>query len=355
MKDFLVLLSAAGGVAIFIYGLLKVGKSCEILASAIPDKIIYKTIKRPARGFLTGTLAAGITQSGAAVTMIAVGLAEAGAATLYNLAPLIAGANVGTTVTAQIVARTGGNYRLSAIVGALAAVAGVILFVSGKGKVSVAGEAFAGLGLMLFGINAISSRADEIIKLNFIRGISACDNPFLLFFASLALAGVTQSSSALTGMLVLLSENSIKAFYRAIFIILGSNVGSCVTVALSGAGKSVAAKQAACFNLIFNAFGAVVVFPAAVLFKEKIACLFPVAFIDAGRAIADFQTAFNFLSAVMAFPCLKPLTNITCKLVEKIDKLNKNAQKRRSKKSFEEKSCFIIDNFDDKVYNRRGK
>ena len=316
MMDFvLAVIVVLGGAATFVYGLKLLGEGTEKLVGAKLKKFVAGCVEKPFGGFLAGAAVAGVTQSSAAVTMVAVGLAEAGAITFLQAAPVVMGANVGTTVTAQFIAifGRGGDYKSA--VGALAAAAGVIFGFFKNKTLKNVGDARGGFGLMLSGLSALSGRINALKSYDFLSGFAYVDNPFLLFLLGAAVAAVTQSSSAITGILITFSENSFAAFYRAIFIITGSTVGSCAAVILSSANKSEPAREAAVFNFVFNAFGAILFLPILVATKNFLPVIFPHSATDAGRAMADFHTVFNLLSSLAAFPLLKFLCGVTQKLV----------------------------------------
>lgn len=328
MEIFSAVVSVIGGVATFVYGLKLLGEGTEKLVGYKLKKFVAGCVRRPFGGFLAGASVAALTQSSAAVTMVAVGLAETKAITFLQSAPVIMGANVGTTVTAQFVAifGRGGEYR--AAIGAISVAVGVGVCFLGKKSVKTVGELFVGFGLTISGLTALSGRIDTLKRLPFLRIFGGVENPLMLLFTGVVVAAVTQSSSAITGILITFSGNSITAFYKAIFIILGSNVGSCFAVILSSSDKSLPAKKAAVFNLVFNLFGALVFFPVLIALKNVLPAIFPHAATDAGRAMADFHTLFNLAASLLAFPLLKPLAAVTDKLSGgKIYKKKKNRVK----------------------------
>lgn len=349
MEVFLSFIAAAGGIAIFVYGLNTVARATERLFDGTAGKVAAFCVNRPVTGFISGAVLAGVTQSSSAVTAAAVGLIEAGAATFIKVAPMITGANVGTTVTAQIAARTGGGDVFSTVAAGATSIAGVVLYFCTEHRISAAGEVCLGLGLTLFGLGEISSRAEVLSRATTVKTVLGCDEPLVLFFGALVVSGFTQSSSALTAVLILTSENSATAFYRAIFVIAGANVGSCVAASFAGVGKTEEARNTAVFNLVFNFFGAAVFVPSAIIFKDTILDVVADADVDAGRAMANFHTLFNFISALLAFPVLRPLCALTRKLTEITRRATEKFIKSTRNKTFIDKSRFIIDNSADKV------
>lgn len=327
MELFLSVIVVAGGAATFVYGLKLLGDGTEKLVGGRLKKFVSACVGKPFGGFLAGTAAAGLTQSSAAVTMIAVGLAECGAITFFQSAPVVMGANVGTTVTAQFIAifGRGGDYR--AAVGAAAVAAGAILGFFKTETPKNAGDALVGFGLMVSGLAALSEKIVALKEIPIAVGFSAAGNPFLLFLTGAVAAAVTQSSSAVTGILITFSDNSFSAFYKAIFVILGSNSGSCAAVIFSSADKSLPAREAAVFNLVFNLLGGIVFFPVVMACKGVLPYIFPHSLSDAGRAMADFHTVFNLAASALAFPFLRPLTRLTEKIVSEKSKKTKNGVK----------------------------
>ena len=190
MDFFLAVIVVLGGAATFVYGLKLLGEGTEKLVGAKLKKFVAGCVEKPFGGFLAGAAVAGVTQSSAAVTMVAVGLAEAGAITFLQAAPVVMGANVGTTVTAQFIAifGRGGDYKSA--VGALAAAAGVIFGFFKNKTLKNVGDALVGFGLMLSGLSALSGRINALKSYDFLSGFAYVDNPFLLFLFGAAVAAV---------------------------------------------------------------------------------------------------------------------------------------------------------------------
>ena len=297
-----------GAVAAILYGLKLLGDGMEKLVASGADGLMRKAAKRPAGAYFSGLLIAGITQSSTATSMTAVSMVSAGACTLSSAAALIMGANVGTTVTAQIFAITGGGAGRS-VIGAAFLFFGVCASLFKTEKARFAGDASFGLGLVLCGLDAVGGNIQPLIDAPPLRYVLKCDNPILCFLIGVILTAVFQSSSAVTGILVLLCERGDTSFYNAVFVILGSNIGSCFSVAFASRKKSPQAKATAFFNLAFNALGALFVMPFPLFFKDAFLSLFSYSAQKAGKAAADFHTLFNVVSSVAFIPILKPFTN----------------------------------------------
>ncbi len=306
----------SGGVAAVLYGLRLLGDGLEKLLSVGADKFIRRAAGNPLSAYFSGLVIAGVTQSSTATSMSAVSMVSAGTCTLLSAAAIIMGANVGTTVTAQIFALTGGGIGRAVTGAAFLAIGAIASF--GKGEKSkFSGDAAFGLGLILCGLDSVGGNISPLVSLPAVKSLLGCDNAVLCFLLGVLSTAILQSSSAVTGVLVLLCERGETTFYNAIFIILGSNIGSCFSVMFSSGKKCAAARCAAAFNLVFNALGAFVVMPFCMIFKEGFVRLFLHGSIGAGRAAANFHTAFNIVSSVAFIPVLKPVTELIEKVVNR--------------------------------------
>ena len=298
----------SGGVAAVLYGLRLLGDGLEKLLSVGADKFIRRAAGRPISAYFSGLVIAGVTQSSTATSMTAVSMVSAGTCTLLSAAAIIMGANVGTTVTAQIFALTGGGIGR--------AVTGAAFLAAGE-KAKFSGDAAFGLGLILCGLDSVGVNIAPVVSLPAAGALLGRDNAVLCFLLGVLSTAILQSSSAVTGVLVLLCEKGETTLYNAIFIILGSNIGSCFSVMFSSGKKCAAARCAAAFNLVFNALGAFAVMPFCIIFKDGFVRLFLHGSIGAGQAAANFHTAFNIVSSVAFIPLLKPITELIEKVVNR--------------------------------------
>lgn len=306
----------SGGVAAVLYGLRLLGDGLEKLLSVGADKFIRRAAGRPISAYFSGLIIAGVTQSSTATSMTAVSMVSAGTCTLLSAAAIVMGANVGTTVTAQIFALTGGGIG-RAVTGAAFLAAGAFLTFRKGDKAKFSGDAAFGLGLILCGLDSVGVNIAPVVSLPAAGALLGRDNAVLCFLLGVLSTAILQSSSAVTGVLVLLCEKGETTFYNAIFIILGSNIGSCFSVMFSSGKKCAAARCAAAFNLVFNALGAFAVMPFCIIFKEEFVRLFLHGSIGAGQAAANFHTAFNIVSSVAFIPLLKPITELIEKVVNR--------------------------------------
>lgn len=316
-----------GGIAILIFGFNLISANTERLAEGRAKNIIRKNLKTPIGGLLTGTVVAGVTQSSVAVSVIAVSLVEAGTISFRSSAVVIMGANVGTTVTAQLLSLSGAS---GGIIGSIASIIGLLLSFSKNKTVKRLSNSVMGLGVLFAGLSIMTTSVKGLISAVWFRKIFLVESPFLLFLNGMVLTGITQSSSAVTGVTVILGASKIMPFTSATFFTLGANVGSCFFVVLSSLNKNVNARRSALFNLIFNLSGAILFFPFLLMFGEGITHLF-VKERGVGGAIADFHTVFNLVCALVFFPFL----GLFEKLIIKITSNNgKNCNQNRKRKSF---------------------
>ena len=303
-----------GGLAVFVFGLKCISHGSESLIVGKKTESFSRLVKNPICGVLTGATVAGVTQSSVAVSFITVGLVEAGVIPFSFSAPIIMGANIGTTVTAQLISLSGG---VGGIVGAFSSIIGLLLGFSKNNRLKTLGETSIGLGLLFAGLDIMDSSITGLLSYGWFTWLFTASNPLALFLNAMVLTSVIQSSSAVTGITVILANKGVVDFNSAVFLTLGSNVGSCFSVILASLDKSIEARKASCFNLCFNLLGAVLFFPFVLFCGDKITELFFTSGENIGRAIANFHTVFNLICAVVFLPFSKRLTNLISRIVTK--------------------------------------
>ncbi len=306
------ILTLLGGISVFIFGLKTISENAERLAAGKIEKTLKKFVANPVGGLAVGAVASAITQSSTAVNMLTVGFASGGSIPFYDLAAVVMGANIGTTATAQIISFSGlGGAQTGIFFAFLGLIAGLF-----KNKtVKHAGLSLVGMGLLFAGLAVMGDEITAFEHETWFRAVFLTDNGALLFFSGILLTAVTQSSSGVTGVMILLAGKGMMDFGGAAFMILGTNIGSCFAVIIASMNKSDSARCVAWFNLFFNVFGAILFIPFLTAFKEGITRLF-MGGGNAGRAIANFHTVFNLLSALIALPLLKPLSALVEKTVK---------------------------------------
>jgi len=248
-----------------------------------------------------------------------VGFVYAGLMTLYQATAFIMGANIGTTITAQIAALNSFDVTYYAIV--LALVGMVVSMVAKTQKSKSIGYAIAGLGLIFIGLELMSSamgavRADneELVKKIF----GAVTNPFLLLIIGIIFTALMQSSSAVTTIIIIMVSEGLQiggGGNAVLYLILGSNIGSCVTSLLSSIGAGSDAKCASLIHLLFNLFGSLLFFIMLVIWKDFMTVTFAKWFDMPGTQIAMFHTFFNLICTILFLPFINVFVFIATKLV----------------------------------------
>lgn len=300
-----------GGLGVFLFGMKILG---DYLQNAAGDKIKNMLGKVGNNRFAAvgiGTAVTAVIQSSSATTVMVVGFVNAGIMTLFQATGIIMGANIGTTITAQIVALS--VLPVTEIFVMLTGI-GFFLTMISKPKVKTAGMIIAGFGMIFSGLYIMSAAMNTVSQMEQIRNLfAAADDPFLLFFIGLAITGIVQSSSATTGILITMAGSGLVTLRAALFATLGINIGTCVTALLAGIGANANAKRASVIHLLFNCFGSLVFF---------ILCYFaPVdkwllaAFPEIETQIAMFHTFFNVITTLVLVWFIKPLVKLATLMV----------------------------------------
>lgn len=332
-SDVLTLLNSAffilGGIAVFMVGMNMMGASLESAAGKSMRRLMAKATKNRGIGVLTGAAVTAIVNSSAATTVMIVGFVNVGLMTLTQAASVIMGANIGTTISAFIMALSsaGGAFSVSAVF-ALIAFAGFVLTLVGKSeKIKRVGSILVGIGLIFIGLHVMSGAVSALMEGNigdlvgqmFIalgNGDKALTWEIpVLFLLGALLTAALQSSAALTAIVISLASAGLIKLEMAMCIILGANVGTCLTSIISSMGASVNAKRTAMVHLLFNVTGCVIfIFPVA--FAGKYIARFFNAFIPQTQwQIAVFHMIFNLTTTLILLPFIKVLVKLACIIV----------------------------------------
>ncbi len=323
IKAVLLILGALGA---FLVGMELLQSATEKLATTGLKKLFAKTSKNPLVGLGIGTLATMIMQSSGATTVMVVGFVNAGVMSLAQATAYIMGANIGTTITAQIVAL--GNLPISQVMIALTlvGVAMKMIFSKKKPKVADIGLLIVGLGLLFLGLEVMTGNMKEIIQnSSFSTFLSELNNPFLLLFIGIVATAAVQSSSAITSIIIAmaLAGATIGSGGNApLFLILGTNIGSTATALLSAIGSTTNGKRAAVIHFLFNVFGSVLFFILLVLVPGFNDVTFNAWFKDSPQtSIAMFHTFFNVCCTILFLPLTKFFVKLAALIIpEKVDK-----------------------------------
>ncbi|MCR4402149.1 MAG: Na/Pi symporter [Firmicutes bacterium] len=284
------------GVGLFLVGVRLLRAGLAGAAGKQAEGALRGLTRTPLAGTATGAVVTAVLQSSSAVTAMVVGLVDAEVLDLYQAFGVIMGANLGTCVTAQIA-----SFRAEAL-GVPAVCAGLVMYLGARRPRSRdMGAALAGLGCILWGAGVTSSAMAWVGSLPWVVEslVVLGQVPALGVVAGTVLAGLIQSSSVITVVLVGLSRQGIVGLESAVAVALGSNVGTCVTTLAASLGASRTARKAAILHLAFNAVGVACVLP---VFGPFIRLVEFVSGLDPGRGIANAHTLFNLLSIAAILP-----------------------------------------------------
>ncbi len=328
MNTVLTVISLLGGLAMFLYGMEIMGDGLKHGSGTALKNVLGKLTQNVFLGLLTGTLVTAIIQSSTATIVLTVGLIGAGILNLRQAVSIVMGANIGTTVTAQIIRLmdidSSGNSILiffkpdtlapvALIIGIL-----LIMFIK-KGNSKNVGMIAMGFGILFTGLMAMTGAVEPLAESDMFVNVLAyfSDMPLLGIFTGLVLTVIVQSSSAMVGILQALSSTGVMTFDLVYPIIMGINIGTCVTTALvCSIGSSKDAKRTGVVHIVFNTVGTILFMVVMTILRNAGALpeLWS-SIVDSG-SIANFQTLFNLITAIALLPFTNMLVNISYKVVK---------------------------------------
>ena len=307
-----------GAIATFLFGMSTMTDGLEKLSSGRLEHILERLTSNVFKGVLLGTVVTGLIQSSAATTVMCVGFVNAGIMKLEQTVGIIMGANIGTTVTAQLL-RLGDidadnivmMFLQPSFLGPILAVVGIIfyMFIKGGHK-RIVGQIVLGLGLLFIGMNTMSSAVEPLKDLPEFQSVfTAFSNPLLGVAVGAAVTALLQSSSASMGILQAISTTGVVSFNIAMPLIMGQNIGTCITALISSVGASKNAKRTAMIHLFFNIIGSV--FFLLVLYAGNALFRFPFweNTMDMG-SIANLHLAFNIACTALLLPFHRQLVKL---------------------------------------------
>ena len=309
--DIFGVLNLVGGLALFLFGMSTMGDGLVQLSGGRLEKILEKLTKKKSMAVLLGLLVTAVIQSSSATTVMVVGFVNSGIMNLTQAVGIIMGANIGTTVTSWLLSLTGiegSNLFLkllkpSSFSPVLAAVGVVLTMTAGENdKKKNIGSILVGFAVLMFGMETMSGSVAPLAENPRFTGIlTAFSNPILGLLAGLVLTAVIQSSSASVGILQALCVTGAVSYGTAIPIIMGQNIGTCVTALLSGMGASKNAKRASLIHLYFNLIGTLLFL--VVFYGLNSILHFPFLTETAGAAdIAVIHSLFNIGCTMVLYP-----------------------------------------------------
>ena len=314
LKSLILLLA---GVGVFIVGMNMMGDGLEKGAGKGLKKLLAKISNNRIAGVGIGTAVTGIIQSSSATSVMVIGLVNAGVMTLFQATAIIMGANIGTTVTGLIVALSGSKGAISfSDIAILLAFIGVMMMFVKKEKVKLIGSILCGLGIIFVGLGIMGDALDPDkfpqLTSTFASVFTAIDFPLILIVLGAVFTAIIQSSSAATGIVITLVGATtalgepVLAVSSALFIVLGSNIGTCVTAVIACLGAGTNAKRAAFIHLLFNIIGTIVFTALIWPLQDKVVWLLE-KIPNSQMQLAWFHVIFNITTTAVLLPFIKQL------------------------------------------------
>ena len=303
------ILTAFGGVGLFLYGMGKMGEGLQKAAGDKMRRILEVLTVNPLASVTAGVVVTAVIQSSAATTVMCVSFVNAGLMKLEQAIGVIMGANIGTTITAQLVA-----FNLERI--ALPAIAiGMVFMLLGR-KRSVRGFAdfLVGFGMLFLGITIVGNALEPLKHYEPFLNLMLLGekHPLIGILVGIVATVILQSSSALTGLLVTMASRGIVTLSAAVPILLGSNIGTTSTALISSIGTSLTARRTAMAHFLFNVVGTLILLPILHPFESIIA----MSSVEASRQIANAHTMFNVITTIVLLPFINRFASLVCKVLK---------------------------------------
>lgn len=316
--DIFGILTMIGGLAMFLYGMNVMGGGLEKLSGGRLERILENLTSNPIKAVLLGAGVTAVIQSSSATTVMVVGFVNSGIMKLSQAIGIIMGANVGTTVTSWLLSLTGiesGSFWLQMLkpssFSPILAMAGIILLMSGKSdKRKITGEILLGFSVLMFGMQTMSGAVEPLADVpEFTNILTMFNNPLLGVLVGALLTAVIQSSSASVGIVQALSVTGAFTYGSVIPIIMGQNIGTCVTAMISAVGANKGAKRTAFVHLYFNLIGTVLFLTLFYIGNA----IFSFSFVDETVGVAGIalvHSIFNIFTTIVLLPFTKGLEKL---------------------------------------------
>ena len=305
------ILTMAGGLGLFLFGMELMSDSIEKVAGARLRRILEIFPTNRFMGMIVGIIFTGIIQSSSACTVMFVSFVNSGLMNLYQAAGVILGANIGTTITSQLV-----SFNLSKIAPLILLVGVVVMMFTKKEKVRKVAEVVVGFGILFVGLSTMSqAMANMKNEPQVVNLLMSLKNPFLATLMGFALTAIIQSSSVTVSIVLLLANQDLLPLPITLYIILGCNIGACATAMLASMTGKKDAKRAALIHLLFNIIGTVIIYIALFVAGDQIVELIKSISADNGRFVANAHTLIKIAQVIMLFPFTGWLVKMTYLIV----------------------------------------
>ncbi len=310
------MISLCGGLGLFLYGMKIMSKAIETVAGAKLRHILEIFTTNRFTGMVVGLIFTAAIQSSSACTAMVVSFVNAGLMNLYQAAGVILGANIGTTVTSQLV-----SFNISKYAPIFLFVGVVCLTFSKKEKVKDFGEIIVGFGILFMGLQTMSSSMSFLKEDPAVAGLlQSLDNPFLATLMGFAITTIVQSSSVTVSIVLLMAQQDLLTLPICIYIILGCNIGACSTAVLASLSGKKDAKRAAMIHLWFNIIGTVIMYFILAFAMDPVIAFIMKFSADNGRFVANAHTFIKIFQVVILLPFVKPLVKLASWTVRGEDK-----------------------------------
>ena len=305
------ILTMAGGLGLFLFGMELMSDSIEKVAGARLRRILEIFTTNRFMGMIVGIIFTGIIQSSSACTVMVVSFVNSGLMNLYQAAGVILGANIGTTITSQLV-----SFNLSKIAPLILLEGEVVMVFTKKEKVRKVAEVVVGFGILFVGLSTMSqAMANMKNEPQVVNLLMSLKNPFLATLMGFALTAIIQSSSVTVSIVLLLANQDLLPLPITLYIILGCNIGACATAMLASMTGKKDAKRAALIHLLFNIIGTVIIYIALFVAGDQIVELIKSISADNGRFVANAHTLIKIAQVIMLFPFTGWLVKMTYLIV----------------------------------------
>lgn len=298
----------SAGVALLLFGMRFMRDGLENVAKRRMKQALQSLTKTPLIGFLTGTLLTALVQSSTAVTVLTIGFVNAGVINFSQAVGIILGTNVGTCITAQLI-----SFKLEEISLPAIGLGALLMVLSRRKSLRYLGQSIVGFGTVFLGIGTMSDSLEPLKQsqtfINLLGQMSA--NAMLGVLAGTLFTALIHSSGTTTGVVIALAHQGMVSLPTAIAIILGSNVGTCITGVMAAIGTPPAAKQVAGAHVVLNVIGVIIFLP----FIQPFASLIESTSSSLPRQIANAHTIFNVLSSVVVLPFAHQFADLVKKII----------------------------------------
>lgn len=302
------LLGLYGGLGLFIYGMQLMSDSLQRVAGDRFRKLLERLTGTIPKGLLAGLIVTTLVQSSSATTVMVVGLVNAGLMTLMQAVGVIFGANIGTTITGQLVA-----FKLTEAALPAVGLGFTLSFFGRRARLKRAGELLLGFGMLFLGMRLMGQYLGPLVREPWARSLMVgfSEHPVLGVLVGAGLTALVQSSSAVTGLIIALAGEGAIGLVAAVPLVLGANIGTTITALLAAIGSSVVAKRSAVVHLLFNLIGVTLIVPFVLHFDRLISGLGG----TIPRQIANAHTLFNVSVSLLLLPFASRLAQLATLLV----------------------------------------